>query len=509
MTASVLPAAAGSVPAGSPATTAGDQLRLVLYLRDELRAKAVRYCHWKSNDMLARSMSGENDLDLLVHRDDARRFLAVLSRLGFTRALAPGGREHPGVEHLYGLDRHTGRLVHVHAHFQLVLGDDTTKNYRLPLETAYLCSVRHDEVLPVPAPEFELALFVVRMMLKHATWDAVAMGIGNLSEGERRELVWLRERAGEEQTRVVVAEHLAGIGVELWERCLTSLTDGTAPWRRVALGGELLTALSPHGRRSRPVDAAVRVLRRGHWASVRYVLRRPTRKRFARTGLTVAVVGGDGSGKTTAVEGVATWLGSTFDVRSTHLGKPRPSLLTLAVKGPMYVARAAGVLPSTRRSVDPRTAKPEDVPGAAWALWHLLTARDRLREYHALRRFTDAGGVVISDRWPLPQLHLMDGSRVSWVLQGSGPRSRVVRRLAEAERRIYAHIGMPDVLVVLRIDPEIAVSRRPEDGADYVRARNGEVFETDWSTTPAVVLDATLRPEQVLAGIRAAIWERL
>ncbi len=133
-------------------------------------------------------MSGENDLDLLVHRDDARRFLAVLSRLGFTRALAPGGREHPGVEHFYGLDRHTGRLVHVHAHFQLVLGDDTTKNYRLPLETAYLCSVRHDEVLPVPAPEFELALFVVRMMLKHATWDAVAMGIGNLSEGERREL---------------------------------------------------------------------------------------------------------------------------------------------------------------------------------------------------------------------------------------------------------------------------------------------------------------------------------
>jgi hypothetical protein len=33
--------------------------------------------------------------------------------------------------------------------------------------------------------------------------------------------------------------------------------------------------------------------------------------------------------------------------------------------------------------------------------------------------------------------------------------------------------------------------------------------DTDWSTTPAVVIDATQPPELVLAGIRAAIWERL
>jgi len=509
MTASVLAQARAITTEAGPPGETGVPLRLVLQLRDELRAKAVRFCHWKSNDMLARSLSGENDLDLLVHRDDARRFLAVLARLGFNRALAPGGREHPGVAHYYGLDRESGRLVHVHAHFQLVLGDDTTKNYRLPIEAAYLASTRHDEPLPVPAAEFELALFVVRMMLKHATWDSVAMGLGRLSVGERRELAWLLDRADLDATRAVVRRHLGGVGVPLWDRCLASLTDGSSPRRRVPLGGEMLTALAPHGRRSRPADAATRVLRRGHWGWTRLVLRRPTRKRFERTGLTIAVVGGDGSGKTTAAQSVADWLGTTFVVKRTHLGNPRPSALTLGVKGPLYVARAAGLLPSTRRSVDPRTATPDDVPGAAWALWHVLTARDRLREYHALRRIADAGGVVVCDRWPLPQLHLMDGSRVGWVLDGAGPRSRVVRRLAEAERRIYAHIGLPDVLVVLRLDPEVAVSRRPEDEPGYVRTRNAEVFETDWSATPAVVLDATLPPDIVLAAVRTAIWERL
>ena len=139
----------------------------------------------------------------------------------------------------------------------------------------------------------------------------------------------------------------------------------------------------------------------------------------------------------------------------------------------------------------------------------MLTARDRLREYHALRRVADAGGVVVCDGWPLPQLPLMEGSRASGILDGAGSRSRVVRRLAEAERRSYAHIALPDVLVVLRLDPEVAVSRRPENDPDDVRARNTAVYEADWSTTPAVVIDATQHPELVLADIRAAIWARL
>jgi hypothetical protein len=484
-------------------------LELVLELRAELAAKAVRYCHWKSNDMLARSMDGRNDLDLLVHRRDAQRFLAVIARLGFHRALAPGGRDHPGVAHYYALDRVSGRLVHLHAHFQLVLGDDATKNFRLPVEAAYLASVSHDEALPIPAPEFELSLFVVRMMLKHATWDAVLLRNGRLGESERRELTWLIARADPERCRLVVASQLPGIGVDLWSQCLASLTEDWPSRRRLVLGRRLLATIAAHGRRPARVDTAVRILRRGQWAWARFVLRKPTRKRLERTGITIGIVGGDGSGKSTAVGEVTAWLGSTFVVHRTHLGRPRPSVLTLVLKGPMYVARRAGRLPSTARSVDPGTASIEEFPGAAWALWHVLTARDRLRDYRALRRVADSGDIVVSDRWPLPQLHLMDCSRVGWVLDRPVRPSRLVRWLAETERRLYANIAAPDLLVVLRIDPELAVARRPEDDPAYVRSRNGEVFDADWGPANAVVVDASQPPEQVLAAIRNAVWDRL
>jgi len=484
-------------------------LDMVLDLREELRAAGVRYCHWKSNDMLAKSARGENDLDLLVHRRDAHRFQAVLARRGFRRAEAGGGREQPGISHHYSLDQASCRLVHIHAHFQLVVGDDTTKNFRLPIEVPYLRSVTTDSVLPVPAPEFELAVFVVRMMLKHATWDTVAMGNGRLGRSESNELTWLLDRADATATRAVVAEFLPGIGVDLWQRCLDLLTDGGGLARRLSLGRAVIRALGPHSRRPPIADTTMRFVRRARWGSRRYVLRMPARKRFARVGVTVAIVGGDGAGKSTAVQGTADWLGKTFAVHQTHLGKPRPSLLTISVKGPMYVARRAGLLPGTAVTVDPRTATAADFPGTAWTVWHALTARDRVRAYRKARRHADHGGVVVSDRWPLPQISLMDGARTSWILDRIEDPPWLAARMARWERRLYADIAPPDVLLVLRLDPEIAVRRRHDEESSYVRARNTEVFQADWETTDAVVVDAAQPADEVLAAVKRAVWRRI
>lgn len=492
--------------AAGPATA--EALWLVRELCAQLREERVRWCHWKSNDMLARSASGENDLDLLVHRYDAQLFAEVLARLGFRRALAPGGREHPGVSHHYALDVPSGRFVHVHAHVLLVLGDDTTKNVRLPIEEPYLASCRDDDLFPVPAPEVELAVFVLRMMLKHGTWDAVAVGKGTIGVAERRELDWLLERSDARTLEAAVSELLPSVGTALWSECLRAVQDGSTIGR-LLLGRRVLRALRAHARRTWWHDLTLRVVRRFTWGSRRYLLRRPTRKRLDRAGATIAVVGGDGAGKSTAVEGTAAWLGGPLALRRSHLGKPPPSLLTLAVKGPMYLARRAGLLPSAYASVDPRTAQPEEFPGNAWALWHLFTARDRLREYRRTRRFADNGGVVVSDRWPLRQISLMDGPRTTWILRNPEKFSSTALRLARAEARIYDQIAPPDLLFVLRIDPEVAVARRSDEESGYVRARNTEVRDVDWSGTSATVVDATLPPEAVQATIRQAVWERL
>lgn len=62
---------------------------------------------------------------------------------------------------------------------------------------------------------------------------------------------------------------------------------------------------------------------------------------------------------------------------------------------------------------------------------------------------------------------------------------------------------------MLRLDPEIAVRRRHDEPSRYVRNRNQEVYDADWSGTNAVVVDATLPPHEVLDVVRRIVWERL
>jgi hypothetical protein len=58
-------------------------LRTVRQLCQALDLEEISYCHWKSNSVINGSTSGENDLDLLVSREDVTRFSELLYQLGF------------------------------------------------------------------------------------------------------------------------------------------------------------------------------------------------------------------------------------------------------------------------------------------------------------------------------------------------------------------------------------------------------------------------------------------
>ncbi len=155
-------------------------LRLIQKLCKALDEEGVVYCHWKSNAALDRSASGDNDLDLLVSRADAQLFTNTLVRFGFKEARASAEKELPGVLNYYGYDSDADRFIHVHLHYQLVLGHDATKNYRLPIERSYLESAVQGDLFKVPAAEYEFIVFVIRMVLKHSTWDVILGRQGTL-----------------------------------------------------------------------------------------------------------------------------------------------------------------------------------------------------------------------------------------------------------------------------------------------------------------------------------------
>ena len=109
-------------------------LTLFRLLCQALAEEEIMYCHWKSNNALDRSASGDNDLDLLISRADAGRFTEILFRLGFKQTQAPFDKQMTGVSDYYGYDDQADKWVHVHAHYQLIMGHDMTKNFHLPIE---------------------------------------------------------------------------------------------------------------------------------------------------------------------------------------------------------------------------------------------------------------------------------------------------------------------------------------------------------------------------------------
>jgi len=484
-------------------------LRLIVRLCAALEQEGIRYCHWKSNEAIARSASGSNDLDLLVSRRDSQGFTVILHDLGFKEARVDTAKELPGTHHYYGLDKESGRLVHVHAHYQLVLGDDATKNYRLPAEEPYIASSARGSVFRVPAPEFEFTVFVIRMILKHATWDAILRLRSFLSETEQRELAYLEGQVDPKQVRTILNRHLPFIGNALFDDCVEALDGNRSILFRAQIGRRLHRSLSAHARRHRSVDTVLRLWLRGYGKVLRYVFGRPRKKRLANGGALIAVVGGDGAGKSHVVEEIRTWLHRDFLTVRVHLGKPPRSLTSTAVKGVILVGRRLGGFSSTR--VRPYTILSEGsaaAPGYPWLIWHLLTARDRYRAYVRARRAAAKGALVICDRFPLREIKLMDGPAMASIATSPGL-NRLVRRIVSLERTYYERIRDPDVLVVLRIDPSLAVRRKAEEDEAFVVARCTEVWNANWEGTSASVIDAHRSKAKVLSEIKSVVWSRL
>lgn len=478
-------------------------LELVTRLCAALERSDVRYCHWKSNQALDRSASGENDLDLLVDRSGVGRFEELLHDLGFKEALEPARKRFPGIRHYFGLDAPSGKIVNVHAHEQLVIGDDATKNYRLPIEEPYLGSVTRDPPFMVPSAEFEFVVFAIRMMLKHGTWDATLSLRGRLSKAERGELVHLTSRVDQARVAAILTEHLPFLDQGVFHRCVRSLEPGGSTRPRMRASRDLHRSLAPCARRHRRVDAFLRIWRRLSNRILRRVFRPALSNRLAAGGAVVAIVGGDGAGKSTVVHDLRAWLSPYLLVRTKHLGKPPLGAASFVVRAFMRLGRSVGV-------VRARRAGAASTGGFAplSSIRDTLTARDRYRAHVRARRAASRGAIVVCDRYPLPAVAIMDGPRV-----GEGGTEehlgRWGRRLASLEARFYARIGEPDALIVLAVDPEVAVRRRAGDDEVVVRARSTAILATDWHGASACVVDANAPRDDVFANVKSLVWSRL
>src|SRR2546430_13094654 len=358
---------------------------LIERLAAALEGAGIAYCQWKGHSKRNRWLTGAGDLDLLVDPAAWPALVEVLLQLGFKRAVAPPWLQLPGVDSYLGYDQAGGPLVHVHAYHRIVLGLPGRTTYPVPLTETVLAAATPSFVVRAPAPEHELLLVLLQAAQRSTVRDILQRGRSDWIAVTRRELQRLEPRAEWADLVATLERDLPSVSVGLVERCLDTFLSGASPWRICVLARALTWGLRPFAR-----PPALGATPRAIAARVASAVGLPAPvegKGLVTGGRVLALVGGDGAGKTTCATELTAWLGRELATLRVHLGRPPRSLATFAVGCALKVARW--------------------LHGGLAAHFELLrcvcTARDRYRLYRRAPRLpAPAGGRIAHPHSPPP-----------------------------------------------------------------------------------------------------------
>jgi len=478
---------------------------------EELNTNGVRYCHWKSNLSLSKSLSGQSDVDLLIHREDAGLFRTILSQLGFRPAVNKDGESFPSIEHHFALDEESGVLVHVHAYFRVITGDSLSKNYRFPIEEMLLQNTRMEGTIPLLAKSAELIVFTLRIMLKHTSLVELVL-LARYWKDVKQEISWLLETESIDESLSLVNCWLPSIEADLFSECVAALKAPESLFRRISLGLQLRSQLRIYARHS-----AVRAWLVGARKFTAMLFRRLTRSQkelIPRSGgAVIAFVGPEATGKSTLIAEMSGWLGEHFAVEHIHAGKPKSTLLTSIPN--LLVPALRSLFPSSRstRLEAQYLYEPSDKPQTSFPL--IFAIRSALLAYDRRSLLSRAysraanGTIVLCDRYPSSQSGAPDGPQLSQLATSTDGYS-IRHRLADIEARLYRQIPPPDLVIYLNAPLEVALLRNATRGKkepeDYVRRRHARSSNLEFEKAPVYKINTNQPLDKTVLEVKKAVW---
>jgi thymidylate kinase len=490
-----------------------DCLEILWVFLDQLNREGISYCYWKSTRRLPAVLAGESDLDLLIGRSDQHRLLGLLLDCGFKQFPNLRTLDDPAVISYLGYDAPSGRLVHVHLHMRIIAGAKLLPNYRLPFRERFLASAPMHPKYPVRVLDAttEAAILVIRACLELRPIDPMVSRHWKASQQKFiLDCAYLALRVDRAALRAQAAD-LVGEGCA---DLVVGALFASAPLDRLSgLRRRIRKHLAAY-RMYGPAEAGVRVMTRtavyaaGKLNQLALHAPRTWRRRAPGGGIVVALLGVDGSGKSTAVRAVREWLTSEIDVMPIYFGTGdgRPSLLLLPFKllVPVFTALSAS-RPKGSSHGNVTARPPRLIYTVGLAIWATVLACEKRLKLKAARRGADRGLVVITDRYPQNQIHSFnDGPllpRLMWIPSW-------LRRF-EGESYAMAAKLQPDLVIKLKANPELIAQREPRMDQNVIRQRVRELDELAFPNARVVSLDAAEPAADVARAIKHEIWQLL
>lgn len=462
----------------------------------------VLYCHWKSTDHLDASFEAITDLDVLVDPQSGNLAEMLALQCGFHSMRTAPLRTYPGVKDFVAFDEELQRFVHLHLHYQLVLGDRWVKAFRMPVEKQFLANRvwLADYQLWNVHPIDEFAIYVCRMPVKFKR------PYGTSKEKVIREAVHLIKQVEQSEyayssidytptVNKLVAE-LPLLGIERLKSSASQIRKEMQRYRRISKATFIFLSYCRLFYRAL-VEIQRRKIERFAYG----------RRDLSRSGRVIAFVGMDGAGKSSGIERNTRFFAKQMNVANVFLGSGQSGASwyrKLAFK--IYGTKKITKISNTVR-LNTETKKYSFL----YLLWIMLVTYEKTLRLNKVFKHRSAGRLVFVDRWPQTTVRKMfDGSKFSANYECT----HWLERLAKAsENRLFerANKFAPDVVIRFVVSPEVSLKRKPDDlTLDQALQAKEDMQIIQWPSVSRVeTVNADLSIEQIDRELRSIVWQQI
>jgi len=465
-------------------------LKLVSLLIEKLAERKVEVVVWKNVNELTAALEGKSDVDLYIKRDSRKEFLHCLNDLGFIEAHSP--YVFPGVAHYYGFDSNSGKFIHLHCYFRIVTGESHLKQFVLPIEP-YLqgvnCQSDGASLNELDAKtQHKIGCF--RRQIKLSCLPGLVL--------------FFKERDGYETEQALLKEKSANAIGALPSGWMDEVQDYPSLKAEILGGCKLRWRLRAFNR----LGFFQSLILRYSMIVTRFFNKLRNRKKRLAQGVVVAVVGLDGSGKSTAVAMLNDWLAEEFDVETIHYGLGTFSFLTLPLRAMLALRR---LLPGKKRNYSEEDGAAD--AGGAPTGWlphfrYLGLAWERNRVLAKANRLVGQGRIVVSDRWRSTDIGKMDSPRLD-----PDKTTGLRQRMARWERKLYECSPNADLLLNIRVDVQTAIQRNRDrvkpgkESDEGIAARFRVNGDLNYRADAVMRVDGTADIGTVHSIIRQHVWD--
>lgn len=221
----------------------------------------------------------------------------------------------------------------------------------------------------------------------------------------------------------------------------------------------------------------------------------------------IAIVGSDGSGKSTVGAEMLRWACGYGPAAAAHLGKQSGNLGRALSRLPVVGAGIGRLI--RRKVVGVRTSRDQNkTPGLLPALVISAFSLRRVRRFRRMLALREKGMIIVTDRYPQMELpHTYDCPGMEAGAEGN----RLVRWLAQWEREAFEWMTShrPDMVIRLHVDLDTACARKPDHRREALRDKIASTPLLKFQGAPIAEIDAAQPLEAVLADARAAVSHAL